>query len=112
MTVCFGCAQATVMLRVQVREKALKEEPMGDREETYAAIRKTLALLNDPFTRFLVRSFPNQPLPLPHVAFVYSAYSQGSLCAWSLQKQSLRDVLAFVCGRCRSSHCAMDYSQH
>lgn len=39
----------------QVREQALKQERMGDREETYAAIRKTLALLNDPFTRFLVR---------------------------------------------------------
>jgi C-terminal processing protease CtpA/Prc len=39
----------------QVREQALKQERMGDREETYAAIRKMLALLNDPFTRFLVR---------------------------------------------------------
>jgi hypothetical protein len=44
----------------QVREQALKQERMGDREETYAAIRKTLALLNDPFTRFLVRELSPQ----------------------------------------------------
>lgn len=36
-----------------VREKALKKEKMGSQEETYDAIRKTLALLGDPFTRFL-----------------------------------------------------------
>ncbi|KDP33352.1 hypothetical protein JCGZ_12901 [Jatropha curcas] len=35
------------------RENALRNEPMNTREETYAAIRKMLASLNDPFTRFL-----------------------------------------------------------
>ncbi|KAG0560248.1 hypothetical protein M758_10G160500 [Ceratodon purpureus] len=35
------------------REDALKKEPMKTREETYAAIRKMLATLDDPFTRFL-----------------------------------------------------------
>ena len=37
----------------KMREKALKEERMTTREETYVAIRKLLATLNDPFTRFL-----------------------------------------------------------
>ncbi|XP_026457924.1 carboxyl-terminal-processing peptidase 2, chloroplastic-like isoform X2 [Papaver somniferum] len=35
------------------REDALRKEPMKNREETYTAIRKMLATLNDPFTRFL-----------------------------------------------------------
>ncbi|KAL3692084.1 hypothetical protein R1sor_005735 [Riccia sorocarpa] len=35
------------------RENALRKEPMNTREETYAAIRKMLATLDDPFTRFL-----------------------------------------------------------
>ncbi|KAJ3672090.1 hypothetical protein LUZ60_006811 [Juncus effusus] len=35
------------------REKALKNEPMNTRQETYAAIKKMLSTLNDPFTRFL-----------------------------------------------------------
>ncbi|XWS53724.1 hypothetical protein CRYUN_Cryun10bG0025100 [Craigia yunnanensis] len=36
------------------RENALRNEPMNNREETYMAIKKMLATLNDPFTRFLV----------------------------------------------------------
>lgn len=35
------------------RENALRNEPMNNREETYMAIRKMLATLEDPFTRFL-----------------------------------------------------------
>ncbi|XP_031251666.1 carboxyl-terminal-processing peptidase 2, chloroplastic [Pistacia vera] len=35
------------------RENALRNEPMNNREETYMAIRKMLATLDDPFTRFL-----------------------------------------------------------
>ncbi|XP_028054302.1 carboxyl-terminal-processing peptidase 2, chloroplastic-like isoform X2 [Camellia sinensis] len=35
------------------RENALLNEPMKSREETYMAIRKMLATLDDPFTRFL-----------------------------------------------------------
>ncbi|KAK6117371.1 hypothetical protein DH2020_048889 [Rehmannia glutinosa] len=35
------------------RENALRSEPMNTREETYAAIRKMVATLDDPFTRFL-----------------------------------------------------------
>ncbi|KAJ6351447.1 hypothetical protein OIU78_007381, partial [Salix suchowensis] len=35
------------------RENALRNEPMNTREETYTAIRKMLATLDDPFTRFL-----------------------------------------------------------
>ncbi|WCJ24157.1 Carboxyl-terminal-processing peptidase 2 chloroplastic [Euphorbia peplus] len=35
------------------RENALRNEPMNNREETYMAIRKMLASLDDPFTRFL-----------------------------------------------------------
>ncbi|EEF44333.1 Carboxyl-terminal-processing protease precursor, putative [Ricinus communis] len=35
------------------RENALRNEPMNNREETYVAIRKMLATLDDPFTRFL-----------------------------------------------------------
>lgn len=34
------------------REKAIKQ-PLKDRQQTYAAIQKMLALLDDPFTRFL-----------------------------------------------------------
>ena len=37
----------------RIREQYLKNERMTERSETYAAIRKLLALLNDPFTRFL-----------------------------------------------------------
>lgn len=37
----------------RLREQYLRNEPMRDREETYAAIRKMLATLDDPFTRFL-----------------------------------------------------------
>ncbi|KAI3469884.1 hypothetical protein Pfo_026547 [Paulownia fortunei] len=35
------------------RENALRNEPMNTREETYAAIKKMVATLDDPFTRFL-----------------------------------------------------------
>ncbi|XP_022641058.1 carboxyl-terminal-processing peptidase 2, chloroplastic isoform X2 [Vigna radiata var. radiata] len=35
------------------REDALRNEPMNNREETYKAIKKMLATLDDPFTRFL-----------------------------------------------------------
>ncbi|XP_023000490.1 carboxyl-terminal-processing peptidase 2, chloroplastic-like isoform X2 [Cucurbita maxima] len=35
------------------RENALRNEPMNTREETYTAIKKMLATLDDPFTRFL-----------------------------------------------------------
>uniref|UniRef100_M1AGE6 C-terminal processing peptidase n=1 Tax=Solanum tuberosum TaxID=4113 RepID=M1AGE6_SOLTU len=35
------------------REDALRNEPMNTRQETYAAIKKMLATLDDPFTRFL-----------------------------------------------------------
>ncbi|KAF3789619.1 Carboxyl-terminal-processing peptidase 2 [Nymphaea thermarum] len=35
------------------REKALREEPMNTREETYTAIKKMIRELDDPFTRFL-----------------------------------------------------------
>ncbi|KAK3417137.1 hypothetical protein EUGRSUZ_H02885 [Eucalyptus grandis] len=35
------------------RENALRNEPMNTREETYTAIRKMIATLDDPFTRFL-----------------------------------------------------------
>ncbi|XP_073025887.1 carboxyl-terminal-processing peptidase 2, chloroplastic [Primulina eburnea] len=35
------------------RENALRNEPMNTREQTYAAIRKMVATLDDPFTRFL-----------------------------------------------------------
>lgn len=35
------------------RENALRNEPMNNREQTYAAIKKMLATLDDPFTRFL-----------------------------------------------------------
>ena len=38
---------------VQLRENTLKNTPMSSREETYTAIRKALAKLDDPFTRFL-----------------------------------------------------------
>ncbi|KAF8096776.1 hypothetical protein N665_0301s0023 [Sinapis alba] len=35
------------------RETALRNEPMNNREETYMAIKKMIATLDDPFTRFL-----------------------------------------------------------
>lgn len=37
----------------KLREQYLKREPMQDRNEAYAAVRKLLATLDDPFTRFL-----------------------------------------------------------
>jgi C-terminal processing protease CtpA/Prc len=40
-------------LRLQLRETYLKKEAMGNRSQTYDAIRKLLAVLDDPFTRFL-----------------------------------------------------------
>ena len=36
-----------------MRERLLKNESLGSRQETYAAIKNMLALLDDPFTRFL-----------------------------------------------------------
>lgn len=41
----------------RVREQFLKNEPMDSRQQTYEAIKKLLATLDDPFTRFLD---PNQ----------------------------------------------------
>lgn len=38
---------------LQQRESFLKNEPMSNRGQTYAAIRKLLSGLDDPFTRFL-----------------------------------------------------------
>ncbi|XP_024983133.1 carboxyl-terminal-processing peptidase 2, chloroplastic [Cynara cardunculus var. scolymus] len=35
------------------RENALRNEPMNNRQQTYAAIKKMLGTLDDPFTRFL-----------------------------------------------------------
>eukprot|EP00249_Psilotum_nudum_P009873 c22205_g1_i1 orf=60-1730(+) len=35
------------------REEALRREPMNNRKQTYAAIQRMLATLDDPFTRFL-----------------------------------------------------------
>jgi hypothetical protein len=40
-------------LWLQLREDYLKKQPMVDRQQTYAAISKLLATLDDPFTRFL-----------------------------------------------------------
>ncbi len=37
----------------RVREQYLKSEPMDNRQQTYAAVTKLLASLDDPFTRFL-----------------------------------------------------------
>ena len=37
----------------KVREDWLKKEKMGDRQQTYDAIKRLLQLLDDPFTRFL-----------------------------------------------------------
>jgi hypothetical protein len=37
----------------RVREQYMKKESLNNRQETYAAIRKLLATLEDPFTRFL-----------------------------------------------------------
>lgn len=42
---------------IQLREGVLRKEKLTSREETYDAIRKTIAVLGDPFTRFLE---PNQ----------------------------------------------------
>ncbi len=38
---------------LQLREKYIKDEDMSDTKATYKSIRKALATLNDPFTRFL-----------------------------------------------------------
>lgn len=40
-------------LPLQLRESYLKNEPMANRSQTYAAIRKLMSGLDDPFTRFL-----------------------------------------------------------
>lgn len=37
----------------QVKEEYLKKVPMNNRQQTYEAIRKLLASLDDPFTKFL-----------------------------------------------------------
>lgn len=42
-----------MLLCAQLREKYLKDEDMADTNTTYKTIRKALATLNDPFTRFL-----------------------------------------------------------
>jgi hypothetical protein len=59
-SLCFkrlGMLLLTSSQRGQVREQFLKQEPMESRPQVYAAIKKLLATLNDPFTRFLD---PNQ----------------------------------------------------
>ena len=38
---------------LQLREKYVKDEDLSDTKATYRTIRKALATLNDPFTRFL-----------------------------------------------------------
>ena len=38
---------------MQLREKFIKDEDLSDTRATYKTIRKALATLNDPFTRFL-----------------------------------------------------------
>eukprot|EP00882_Tetradesmus_deserticola_P028214 GHRQ01031420.1.p1 GENE.GHRQ01031420.1~~GHRQ01031420.1.p1 ORF type:complete len:253 (-),score=69.53 GHRQ01031420.1:67-825(-) len=58
MFCCFFCNSFTpgvlyVVLRLQLRETYLKKESMSNRAQTYDAIRKLLAVLDDPFTRFL-----------------------------------------------------------
>lgn len=48
-----SCSIVHLSASLQVRERALKEVPMANRDQTYAAIRSLLASLGDPFTRFL-----------------------------------------------------------
>ena len=59
-TAALACTYASVYIGVylmqdhmQLRETFLKSESMKSRDETYAAVRKALAQLDDPFTRFL-----------------------------------------------------------
>lgn len=61
-----------------MRETYLKREPMNNRSQTYDAIRKLLASLDDPFTRFLE---PSRLAALRRgTAGAYSAVS-AMLCA-------------------------------
>ncbi|XP_022760419.1 carboxyl-terminal-processing peptidase 2, chloroplastic-like isoform X4 [Durio zibethinus] len=67
------------------RETALRNEPMNNRKETYKAIRKMLATLNDPFTRFLepekfksLRSGTQGALTGVGLSIGYPAGSEGS----------------------------------
>jgi C-terminal processing protease CtpA/Prc len=46
-------ANPVLTLYLQLRETYLKKEAMVNRSQTYDAIRKLLAVLDDPFTRFL-----------------------------------------------------------
>lgn len=46
-------ALVTPCLVLQLREKYIKDEDLSDTKATYRTIRKALATLNDPFTRFL-----------------------------------------------------------
>jgi carboxyl-terminal processing protease len=73
----------------RVRERFLKEESMTERQETYAAIRKMLALLDDPFTRFLE---PNQYALLQRGA-TGSVTGVGLEVAFSQRPESLGQLL-------------------
>ena len=46
-------AIVTPCCALQLREKYIKDEDLSDTKATYSTIRKALATLNDPFTRFL-----------------------------------------------------------
>jgi hypothetical protein len=61
----------------RVREQYLKKESLNNRKETYNAIRKLLATLEDPFTRFL------EPEKL-------SALRRGTQGTWPWQGQSVK----------------------
>ena len=67
---------------VQLRETFLKAEPMRSRSETYAAVRKALAQLDDPFTRFLG---PQQYQVAPHPTMQHTGKQAFSM-AWLVQR--------------------------
>ena len=50
---CAPSALMTLCCASQLREKYVKDEDLRDTKATYRTIRKALATLNDPFTRFL-----------------------------------------------------------
>ncbi|CAN6878635.1 unnamed protein product [Brassica oleracea var. botrytis] len=67
------------------RESALRNEPMNNREETYMAIKKMIATLDDPFTRFLepgkfqsLRSGTQGAVTGVGLSIGYPAASEGS----------------------------------
>ncbi|KAF5752437.1 hypothetical protein HS088_TW01G00346 [Tripterygium wilfordii] len=74
------------------RENALRNEPMNTREETYMAIRKMIATLNDPFSRFL------EPEKFKSLRAVWNTRGSDRCRTINRLPNSIRRITCWTCG--------------